>query len=191
MSKYIILLCSLFLSMITFAQDTKFRLAVNQGGKSIKEKDNVYLLEPKTFVLQMAARNVEGFLVGATFDRDVYMSAIGEGDLEVSWFSETGMAEELFNADQSMFISNDAPSYWYYDSEDDHRFDRDPKGNLTDWIGNRTIRQFDDLLNEKTIQVDTYQGSVFLFIYKPEYDDEYNMVSMDILFHGELKFAKK
>jgi hypothetical protein len=191
MIKCLLLLYTVLVSTLTFAQDVKFSLVVNQGGKKVHSEDQVYLLERKPFVLQMAARNVEGFLVGATFDRDVYMSAIGEGDLEVSWFVETGMAEGLFNVEQSILISNDAPSYWYYDKKDDHRFDRDTKGIPTDWIAVRTIKQFVDLLNEKTVQVEDYKDSIFLFIYKPEYDDDYTMVSMDILFHGELKFAKK
>ena len=52
------------------------------------------------------------------------------------------MAEGLFNTDQSTVISDEAPSYWYFYSIDDHRFDNQPQGTQNEWVAERTINEF-------------------------------------------------
>ena len=171
-----------------FAQEYKFNLQVLQGGKIIKPNELVYHLKSKPISLQIEANNLNGFLVGATFDEDVYKSALGVADLEVNWFEETGMAEELFNSDKSMFVSNDAPSYWYYISKDDHRFDKDPKSTNSGWVGVKTINSLYDIVNGSDIDLKSFKKSIYLFIYKPYYNNEHELENKDVLFHAELRF---
>ena len=172
------------------AQDNSFKVSFFQKGIEIKNKHNVYNLNNKPFSIKLNSKGYNGFLIGVTFDRDIYLSALGEADLEVPWFANTGMAEVLFNADRSMFISDQAPSYWYYDDQKDHRFDPHPIGTYDNWEGIRTIEKFDDLLNNKIFKVDNINKSVYLFLYNPIYDDDYELVDVEVLFHAELRFVK-
>ncbi len=66
--------------------------------------------------------------MGATTNKDIYAGAVGAFNTEVPWFQSTGMAEEMYNKDQEMFLMDSAPSYWYYTGVKDHRFDKNPKG---------------------------------------------------------------
>lgn len=190
MVKNIFVVCLLFVSFSYLqAQENSFQVQILQNGVERKNNDDVYLLKNAPFSIKINAKGYDGFLVGATFDRDIYLSALGEADLEVLWFENTGMAEGKFNADRSLFISDDAPSYWYYDGKNDHRFDRDPAGIPEDWKGQRTIDKFDDLLQDKIIKVSSFNKSVYLYLYNPIYNDDYELVDIDVLFHAELRFA--
>lgn len=148
------------------AQNEKLNVKVFQFGKEIKAINSVYELKPDEFSLHFNVDNTDSFLVGSTFDEDVYRSAQGQADLEVAWYANTGLAEDLFNPKKQIFISNDAPNYWYFDSKKDHRFDKDPIGNLIKWTAKRTINHFYDLDNDKKNKTKDLKKSIYLIFYK-------------------------
>lgn len=170
--RIIYVLTLLISTQILYAQDEKFSVTVQQFGKEVKAVNAIYELKSDEFTLQFTVENMDAILVGATFDEDVYESAKGEGDLEVGWFENTGMAEVQFNAEKQILISNDAPSYWYFDSEDDHRFDKHPIQNSSQWTATRASNKFDDLLNDKIISVKNFNESLYLVFYTKEYGED-------------------
>lgn len=173
-------------SMSSKAQELKVR--VFQDNKEVVAENDTYTLSKKTFAFQIESKGAEGFLVGATTDEDVYKSALGEADLEVAWFDNTGMAESLFNAEKRMFISNDAPSYWYFSSAKDHRMDPNPKGDATNWVGRRSIQGFDIIEEDRAISVKDLRKPLFLLFYAPTYDADYNLIDKKILFKAVLNW---
>lgn len=191
MTKVLISTIFLLVQFLTFAQSAKINVQILQNNQYLSSVNNVYELKSDEFSFVIEGEKSEGFLVGATFDEDVYRSAKGEADLEVAWFEATGMAEELFNKGKKMFVSNNAPSYWYFTDATDHRFDKKSKGNFDKWNAKRTIESFEVIELDKTIHVNKFKESLYIYMYQPIYDEAYNLVDRILIFNGELKFSKK
>ena len=175
-----------FLSLMTFAQSLK--VVIKQDGQIIKPVNDVYELKKSAFLFEITSTNLEGFLVGATTDKDIYAGAVGLFNPEVPWFQNTGMAEELYNKDKEMFLMDSAPSYWYFTDAKDHRFDKNPKGNLKQWTATRTITRFYDIMGDQAIELKDFNGNAYILMYEPVYNDEYDLIEKKNLFQGVLKF---
>ena len=156
------------------AQDRLFSVTFLQDGRQIPlvAEDNIVHLKKKPFQIQIANVIDEGVLVGATFDQDLYHSAIGEADLEVMWFDNTGMADELFNKEQSVMLSDEAPNYWFYSAKDDHRFDRDPKESNGRYIGTRTISKLALLDPYRMLPLKNVKQNLYMLFYTSTYNTE-------------------
>ncbi|PWN71399.1 hypothetical protein C1631_001890 [Chryseobacterium phosphatilyticum] len=174
------------LSLITFAQSLK--VVIKQDGKIIEPVNDVYDLKKSPFLFEITAHNLEGFLVGATTNKDIYGAALGVYNAEVPWFQSTGMAEELYNKDKELFLMDQAPSYWYYTDAKDHRFDKNPKGNLKQWTATRTVTRFFDVMVDQPVNLKDFEGRVHLLMYEPVYNDEYDLTGKKNLFQGTLRF---
>ncbi|MFD2556418.1 hypothetical protein [Sphingobacterium tabacisoli] len=178
--------CLALMCTLGLVKAQKLEVKIVQDGAMVLSKDDVYMLSPKTFSLEIKSAGVEGFLVGVTTDEYIYKSALGEADLEVMWFEETGMAESLFNADKEVFVNNEAPSYWYFTSTKDHRFDVGAKGNDKLWKATRTVNSFYYMDTEKTVDVRNMKQPVYLFFYTPTYDESYNLLDKTCVFKAQL-----
>lgn len=174
------------LSFITFAQSLK--VVIKQDGKVIEPVNDVYDLKKSPFVFEFTTANLEGFLVGVTTNKDIYAGAVGAFNTEVPWFQSTGMAEEMYNKDQEMFLMDSAPSYWYYTGVKDHRFDKNPKGNSKQWTATRTITRFYDIMVDQPVNLKDMDDSVYLLMYEPTYNKEYDLTGKKNLFQATLRF---
>lgn len=191
----ILLLCTA--SQFAYAQIKDLKVKVFQFQKEVKAVNSVYELKPAEFILHFDAENTSDFLIGATFDDDLFRSAKGEADLEVAWYQNTGMAEDKFNSDKQILVSNEAPSFWYYETKNDHRFDKKPSGNKNKWSATRSINTIYDLNIDKEINIKHFRKSLFLIFYnnKNNSDNIYEENGVDqslisILSKLELKFNK-
>lgn len=176
------------LSFITFAQTLK--VVIKQDGKVIEPVNDVYDLKKSPFIFEFSATHLEGFLVGATTNKDIFAGALGLFNTEVPWFQSTGMAEEMYNKDKEMFLMDSAPSYWYYTDAKDHRFDKNPKGTLKQWTATRTITRFYDIMVNQPVSLKNVEGRVYVFMYQPEYNEEYDLIGKKNLFQGTLRFKE-
>ncbi len=174
------------LSFMTFAQSLK--VVIKQDGKVIQPVNDVYELKKSPFLFEITSTNLEGFLVGATTNKEIYGAALGVLNTEVPWFQNTGMAEELYNKDKEIFLMDAAPSYWYYTDAKDHRFDKNPKGNTKQWTATRTITRFYDVMMDQPVNLKDFDGRVFILMYEPVYNDEYDLTGKKNLFQAALKF---
>ncbi len=186
MKKLSLTLLFSLLNFMTFAQSLK--VVIKQDGKVIQPVNDVYELKKSPFLFEITSNNLEGFLVGATTNKDIYAGALGLLNTEVPWFQNTGMAEELYNKDKEMFLMDSAPSYWYFTDAKDHRFDKNPKGNAKQWTATRTITRFYDIMVDQPINLKDFDDRVFLLMYQPEYNDEYDLIGKKNLFQAALKF---
>lgn len=180
---------AIFIGSFIFAQSPSLEVKIIQNGVVVQPKNGVYHLKNSEFSFEFVSNAVEGFLVGATFDDDVYRSALGKADLEVSWFSNTGIADGYFNPDKEIMVYNDAPSYWYFTNKKDHRFDKlSTSGTSKKYVAKRTVANFKDLSVNKTISLKNFKKSLFVFIYNGDHDENYNLINVKKYFNGELKF---
>lgn len=184
---YLILLFSLFHLM---ASAQSLQVAIKQDGKPIQAVNGIYQLKKAPFVFEIKASNLEGFLIGATTDEQVYRSAVGPFNPEVSWFQNTGLAEEEYNISKELYLMDLAPSYWYYTDAKDHRFDKNPVGDLDNWAAKRSINSFFDVMINQSIDIKDFDGNVYLLMYAPEYDEYYDLIDKQNLFNATLQFTE-
>ncbi|MGC5745820.1 hypothetical protein [Chryseobacterium sp. NFX27] len=174
------------LGCLAFAQSLK--VVIKQDGKVIEPVNDVYELKKSAFLFEITSADLEGFLVGATTDKNIYTAAVGPYNPEVPWFQSTGMAEELYNKDKELFLTDQAPSYWYYTDVKDHRFDKNPKGNLKQWTAARTITRFYDIMADQAVSLKDFEGNAYVLMYEPVYNDEYDLTGKKNLFQAVLSF---
>ncbi|WP_149526709.1 hypothetical protein [Sphingobacterium hotanense] len=169
--------------------------AIAQQSVSIKAKQDYKLvasvnhsltLRKSPFKLMFHVKGLESFCIAFTSDEDVYRSAIGEADMEVMWFENTGMAEGLFNEDKTIMLSNEAPSYWFYSSLQEHRFDKHPQGTRKEWTAERSIENFYDADQDENYSVKQIKRSIYYVVYVPQYDEDYNQIDKKIYTYGEI-----
>lgn len=125
------------------AQPRHVEVHVVQNGKAIREGDELeFTLQRGPFDLLFESDSAFAVLVNASFQSGTFMGALsGIPTKDLPGFLETGMAEKLFNEDRDVIIADSAPSYWYFDSKQDHRFNKvkRKRGRL---ICTRTIESF-------------------------------------------------
>lgn len=186
----LMLLCLLTMlgSFSAQAQHEKIEIQIKQGGNLVQPKNHVYHLKSEAFSFEVASQNIDGFLIGATMDDDLYRSALGDADLEVAWFDNTGVADDMFNPDKEIIVSNDVASYWFYTNSKEHRFDKTPKGNAKSWVASRTISNLNMLTDNTILPISKMKKSLYVYFYHPIYDEDYNLKDKKVLFYAELKF---
>lgn len=173
---------------MVFAQS--LQVAIKQDGKTIQAVNGIYQLKKAPFVFEITSKDLEGFLIGATTDEQVYQSAVGPFNPEVSWFQNTGLAEEEYNISKELNLMDLAPSYWYYSDSMDHRFDRNPVGKINRWTAKRSVNSFFDVMINQSIDIKDFDGSVYLLMYAPEYDEYYDLIDKQNLFNATLQFTE-
>lgn len=171
---------------MSFAQTIEVQ--IKQNGKIIHPKNNVYELEKAPFQFEIDAEKVEGFLIGATFDKAHYLQAKDSFQPEDLWFQNPGIYEDLFNTSKELYFMDEASSYWYFTEKQDHRFDRTPQGTPTHWSATRTVAQLYDVLSVETVQLKEVNKSLYMLMFLPQYNEDYDVINKENLFSAELRF---
>lgn len=181
-----ILLSLFFLSYLSLQAQEFVNIKIKQDYQTMAAKDGVFKIQRKPFKLVFHVRNTDGFCIGFTQDEDIYRSAIGEADMEVMWFENTGMAEGRFNEDLTTMISDEAPSYWYFTAIDDHRFDKNPYGTQQEWLAERTVNAFYLTEFSESFKMEEMVRPVYVVVYEPVYDEDYNLIDKKVLYHAKI-----
>ncbi len=182
----LILLCLFSLSYLSLQAQESVNIKIKQDYQTLTAKDGVFNIQRKPFKLVFHVRNTDGFCIGITQDEDIYRSAIGEADMEVMWFENTGMAEGRFNEDLTTTISDEAPSYWYFTAIDDHRFDKDPYGTPQEWLAERTVNAFYLAEFSESFKLEDMVRPVYVVVYEPVYDEDYNLIDKKVFYHAKI-----
>ncbi|SFJ87390.1 hypothetical protein [Myroides guanonis] len=139
------------------------RFKIVQDGKIISVKDNSVLLDKETFQLVFTLKHEEGVLVHASFNPYTF-NEVSNGvlvdDIETLGM---GMAAGLYNPSESLVVEDSAPSYWFYDSEDEHRFDsymelRDSMECI------RTVSNLENIEDESLMSIQKVNRPLYLVI---------------------------
>lgn len=120
-------------------------LYLEQDGRIINIIDDTAMVSKKQFRFLFRFSQPDSILVNVSFTPESYDSAQNGAPLDsIPGFINTGIAEELFNPEYLMFISDDSPNYWYYSDDTDSRFDSVTKDDAG-YTCRRTISSFIDL----------------------------------------------
>ncbi len=100
-----------------------FSVGFQQDGVNVPISDHQVILKKKSFTIVVYFKNQDSVLVNASFAADSFEQAkIGKPFAEIEGFKDLGMAEEAFNPKALLMMSAQAPHFWYYDHQANHRF---------------------------------------------------------------------
>ncbi|MGN6646956.1 MAG: hypothetical protein ACTHJT_10550 [Cytophaga sp.] len=125
-----------------------FKVYIEQNGIRQPIVNNEVSLEKQPFNIVFVMHKPDGVLISSSFNKTTYEKAVKKEPLsKLPGYENTGMAEGLFNSDNEVIICDDAPSYWFYDNDKEHRFNTVVKSKDS-LVCTRTIKQL-YLLDEK------------------------------------------
>ncbi|MEC4114996.1 hypothetical protein [Myroides pelagicus] len=182
------LLLILLTSTNSWSQEGNISVNVIQNGELIPAKDGIINLKSEEFTFEITAEHLTSFLIGITTTKELYTATLADYELQQPWFKSYAMADYPFNPNRELLLSDQAPNYWHFTSPEDHRFDHSPQGTNEHWTAKRTIRTLNDLHNKKTIPINEFKNSVYLYFYSPIYDDQYKLIKIKPLYSVELRF---
>lgn len=143
-------------------KDPVFAVYFSQNNTAADIIDNTVTLDKKSFDLLLGFSEPMGVLVNASFDSKTYDLALkGKALDKLPGFEQTGMAEGLLNTDKEIVLSEEAPGYWFYDNEEEHRFNEVQKTD-TGFICLRTIEKLVDADNQTEIRVSEVNQPLYL-----------------------------
>lgn len=100
-----------------------FAVGFEQNGQLIPIEEHQIILQKKPFSIIIYFKQPDSVLVNASFAPGSFEQARSGIPLQkIAGFSDLGMAEEPFNPKTLLMISAQAPHYWYYEHEANHRF---------------------------------------------------------------------
>ncbi|HPS56722.1 MAG TPA: hypothetical protein PK514_01325 [Spirochaetota bacterium] len=150
-------------------------LFLEQEGRIVNIIDDTAEISRKQFRFVFNFRHPDSVLLNASFNPESFDSArSGTPLVQIPGFINNGIAEELFNAEYFMFISDDSPNYWYYSDDSDSRFDsvtKDENG----YTCRRTVSSFIDLDGkaEKLEISKIKQDTIYIVIVMIEWNDDF------------------
>lgn len=149
-----------------FPPDTteRFGLEVWQNNQHVAIANGVVHLAAAPFNLVFHLPVGEGVFVHAALDTTTFGPALrGAAFAALPGFEETAMAEALFNPDREVCMAGSAPSYWYFDHAQAHRFDL---ADIGDGVCRctRSIGQLWRREDRATIPVDDLSGPLYLVL---------------------------
>lgn len=122
-------------------------------------------LKKKSFKIQVMLERMDGVYCYASFKDSIYK--LSEKDTIPGFIDlpNMAMAEEEFNKEKELLVSNDGWSYWFYDPKLNwHRFNR--KIVLLDGgriVGSKSIKQIYNVSDTKTVKVKDNNEPLYLF----------------------------
>ena len=150
-------------------------VSVVQGDQDIAIVDDTVEIRRRKFSLIFQFKQPDSVSVNASFHPETFNNAYEGLPLdELSGFKDTGIAEELYNKNSSLYISYTSPNYWYYVDDNDHRFTTIVK-NENGIICTREITNFIDLdgSGDKNNIGNVMQKELYLVIVKSEWNRDY------------------
>lgn len=100
-----------------------FKVAVEQNGTVVPIEDGVIRLKKAPFNFTFTLTRPTPIQVAASLDPGRFDLARQGAPMHEFMKSGTGAAEGLFNEHKLLFVGKNHTNYWYYDSDEDNRFD--------------------------------------------------------------------
>lgn len=123
-SRIVLAVLFVTISGIGISQTSKtFTVQLAQAGEFLPIVDANVQLKDSVFDFIFEFSEPMSLLVSASHSKKTFVAAKKGVKLEkLPGFTETGMSEGDFNEDQVVLINDKAPSCWYYDDKQNHRF---------------------------------------------------------------------
>jgi hypothetical protein len=92
---------------------------IYQDGKEVKSKSSIIKLKKTPFTIKFEVKKAEGIFLQASHLDSWYQLENSESIPDREYIFPKAMAEENFNTDKDLIISNEYYAYWFFDEKDD------------------------------------------------------------------------
>ena len=175
--KSILVIACFHMAKFCDAQKGTFEISIVQDGNTINPAfTGDVVLNKSPFKISVRLTKLEGVYLYAAFKDSIYKISNNDSIPGFDILPSMVMAENEFNPNQEMIISNEGWVYWYYDpKEESYRFDKGifKEGDIV--TGTKTIRQFYDFASGKEIQVKDVADPLYLFFFSAALDKSHNL----------------
>jgi len=153
----------IFLSSISMnVKEQDFHVRIEQNGKLIEPINGLVTLDKSEFNIVFEFSEPMGLLLNGSFKKKTYkLASKGKPKSQLIGFQNTGMAEGLLNPDKEIFISNESPNYWFYDDDEENRFNSVEKINGK-YLCKRIIQNLFNIDTKKNIKVEDVSKPLYL-----------------------------
>ncbi|HMU48058.1 MAG TPA: hypothetical protein PKC72_16960 [Chitinophagaceae bacterium] len=171
-----ICLALLLLPGIAFAQMKEINIRLHQDEKSVlldSYETHVKMSNGK-FKIQVYLQNVEGVYLFASFNDSIYRLNENEPIPGFADLPNMAMAEETYNKDKELLISDEGWSYWFYDPDLNwHRFnEKIIKIDSGAVVGTKTIKFLYFVADQKSVKLKNISDPLYLFFVATDKSDE-------------------
>jgi hypothetical protein len=165
--KYTFSLLALLFSFCASAQNENFSIRVIQDSVVyLADANNSMRLHKKPFKIQIELKNIEGVYLFASFNDSIFKIKNEKPIPDFKNIPSMTMAEESFNVNQELIMSNDSWAYWFYNANDNwHRMDKEVITSQNLITITKTIKQFYFPLTEDDVSVEKNQRQLYLFFF--------------------------
>ena|ERR1051326_2613193 len=164
MLRHSLLCLSLFVLLFSGTEPVKrsFTYRILQDGVEVPLKKNSVTLRKKPFVIEFTIPGPLAIFVNASLsDKSYRIAKTKKPYTAIPGFTETGMAESNFNSEKEIMLNDAAPNYWFYENENQHRFDNVKPG-TGNFVCSRTVEKFYDVGQKKTLKLEQMTGPLYL-----------------------------
>jgi hypothetical protein len=109
--------------MIKETDFSYFKIAFEQNGEYYSPIDNNISLKKAPFSILVYLNIPDGVLVNASLYDDSYNEMVkGLTEKELQGFKKNNLPDEILNSANTLLLSKQSPSYWYYTNDQDNVF---------------------------------------------------------------------
>ncbi len=148
---------------------------VFQSGQEVPIHDDTVEIKKNFFSVVIVFNSPDAVLVNASFESETFDALDSQEPMnKIPGFSNTPIAEELFNKDEVLYISNHTPGIWYYTDDADNRFNEIDKIN-SGFYCRRNIKKIINLdeNNSETNIMDITQNTIYMGFIKTRWSEDF------------------
>lgn len=164
-------------SFSTPSEPKSFQIEIYQKGKRVGITNNEVALQKApfdiviTFIDTAASKDI---LLNTSINPKTFLDALQNVPMDsLAGFQDSGMAEVLFNEDRDVLLSYSAPSFWFYDSDELHRFNMVKKDG-ENLICTRTIESLYSVETKESIALNKLSYPIYMVFITSEYNKDFS-----------------
>lgn len=154
-----------------------FQIEIYQNGKPVGISNNEVTLQKAPFDIVITFKDTavsKDILLNTSINPKTFLDALQNVPMDsLAGFQESGMAEVLFNEDRDVLLSYSAPSFWFYDSDELHRFNMVKKDG-ENLICTRTIESLYSVETKESIALNKLSYPIYMVFITYEYNKDFS-----------------
>jgi hypothetical protein len=155
-----------------------FKIAFEQNGEYHFPIDNKVSLKNAPFSILVYLNIPDGILVNASLHDDSYEAMItGLPEKDIQGFKKNNLPDEISNSNNTLLISKQSPSYWYYINEQDNVFNQIEKISKNIILCERKIDKVKNMDSNQTLSTlnieDINFKQVYLCFLKSDWSNDF------------------
>ena len=153
-----------------------FKIAFEQNGEYyFNAANNEIFLKKAPFSIFIYFHISDGILVNASSHDDSYDAMIkNAAEKDIQGFKKNNLPDSILNPNNTLLVSKQSPSYWYYTNEYDHVFNHIERVSKNIILCERKIDKIKDIDTNQTLNIeDITFKKIYLCFLKSDWSNDF------------------